>query len=213
MYLQRKPLIYLITDGNLTVENFVENSSGTLHIIKEAIFNKIPLIQIREKQLPAGLLFKLALQVVQLAGNSGTKILINDRADIALASGADGVHLTANSLSASIIRRNFPQNFLIGVSAHSLEEAENARNEGADFAVLSPVFPSPNKGKPLGLNVLRQVCEKLKPFPTLGLGGIDETNYREVLQITGGFAAIRFLNQAENLQKLKNEGLFDDCGD
>lgn len=207
----QKPLIYLITDGKMTVENFAEKLPETLKLIENAVLNEIPLIQLREKQLSAKLLFNLALQVVRITKNSAAKLLINDRADIALAAGADGVHLTSGSLSAQIIRENFPPDFIIGVSTHSIEKAEIAKREGADFAVLGPVFYSPNKGKPLGLNTLRQACEKLKPFPVIALGGIDETNFRDVLQVADGFAAIRFLNSAENLQKLKNESLFNDC--
>lgn len=205
-----KKIIYLITDGTTTAENFSEKLPQTLNLIKAAVSNKISLIQIREKKLSAKLLFELALQASEITKKSETKLLINDRVDIALGANADGVHLTANSLSPRVIRENFPKNFLIGVSSHSLETAEIAKKEGADFAVLSPIFASPNKGKPLGLNNLSEVCKKLKPFPIIALGGIDEMNFREVLQFAAGFAAIRFLNNTENLQKLKNEGLFDD---
>ncbi|HMS41220.1 MAG TPA: thiamine phosphate synthase, partial [Pyrinomonadaceae bacterium] len=169
-------MIYLITDGELTVENYAESSRKTLELIKRAVAAKISLIQIREKQIPAKSVFEFALQAAQITKKSKTKLLINDRADIALAANADGVHLTANSLSAKVIRKNFPKNFIIGVSAHSLEKAEIAKNQGADFATFSPIFHSPNKGKSVGLEVLREVCKKLKPFPIIALGGIDRTN-------------------------------------
>ena len=195
-----KPLIYLITDGEMTAENFSKKSIQTLNLIKKAVEAEISLIQIREKKLSAKLLFELALQATQITKNSITKLLINDRADIALAANADGVHLTANSLSAEIIRANFPRDFIIGVSTHSLEKANEAKNQGANFAVFSSIFYSPNKGKPVGLDTLREVCAKLKPFPIIALGGIDAANYREVLQIADGFAAIRFLNDADNLR-------------
>jgi thiamine-phosphate pyrophosphorylase len=135
--------------------------------------------------------------------HSQTKILVNDRADIAFSAGADGVHLTSLSLSAAPIRRNFPKNFIVGVSAHTLSEVVSAKRQGADFVTFSPIFQSPNKGAPLGLNELKKVCARLKSFPVVALGGVDETNYREVLQIAGGFAAIRFLNDETNLPKLE----------
>lgn len=204
-FLEQKPLIYLITKGEINAENFREKSFETLEIIKKAVESGISLIQIREKNLTAKLVFKLASEAVKITRNSNTKLLINDRADIALAAKADGVHLTEKSISSEIIRKNFPKDFIIGVSVHSLEKARIAKNQDADFATFSPIFDSPNKGKPLGLQNLREVCEKLKPFPIIALGGIDETNYREVLQIAGGFAAIRFLNDAENLQRLFDE--------
>lgn len=196
-----RPLIYLITDGKTTAANFPQ----TLKFIEKAVVAKISLIQIREKHLSAKLLFELVLQAAQITKNSNTKLLINDRADIALAANADGVHLTANSLSTEIIRANFPTDFIIGVSTHSLEKAQKAQKNGADFATFSPIFHSPNKGKPVGLSALRDVCKKLKPFPIIALGGIGAANYREVLQIADGFAAIRFLNKAKNLRRLNNE--------
>ncbi|MBX7169499.1 MAG: thiamine phosphate synthase [Pyrinomonadaceae bacterium] len=206
-----KPIIYLISDGTITVQNFSQKSVKFLQIVEFAVEFKIPLIQFREKSLPAKFVFELTAQAVQLTKNSKTKILINDRADIALAAKANGVHLTSNSVSAKIIRQNFPKDFIIGVSAHSLENALKAKNDGADFATFSPIFASPNKGTPVGLESLKTVCEKIKPFPIIALGGIDETNYDEVLQIADGFAAIRFLNNAENLRKLKDENLFINC--
>jgi thiamine-phosphate pyrophosphorylase len=195
--------IYLITEGLSTDENFPERKAQILDLIKGAIETKISLIQIREKQLSARNVFELTSEAAKLAKNSNTKILVNDRADIALAANADGVHLTANSLSAETIRRNFPKDFLIGVSTHSIEKTEEAKRQGANFAVFGPVFRTPGKGEPKGLEELREICEKVKPFPVIPIGGIDETNYREALEIAGGFAAIRFLNDLENLRKIK----------
>lgn len=205
-----KPLIYLITKGETTTENFRENSVKTLEILEIAVENNISLIQIREKQLPAKLVFELVSKTVQVTRDSNTKLLVNDRADIALAAGADGVHLPSNALPAEIIRANFPKDFIIGVSAHSLYEIEKARDAGADFATFGPVFATPSKAKygaPQGIEKLREVCESVENFPIIALGGIDETNFREVLTAADGFAAIRFLNDAENLQKLSSFGL------
>lgn len=200
------PLIYLITDGQATAGNFSEKSLEILKLIKVAVESKINLIQIREKKLPARFVVALASSAAKITKNSPTKLLVNDRADIALAAQADGVHLTSVSIRAEIIRQNFPANFIIGVSAHTLGEAEKAKAEGADFVTFSPIFQTPSKakyGKPQGLETLREVCEKLKNFPVIALGGIDESNYLEVLKNgAGGFAAIRFLNKPENLRKL-----------
>ena len=75
--------------------------------------------------------------------------------------------------------------------------------QGADFITFSPVEYSPNKGKPQGIERLKEVCEHLKPFPVIALGGVDETNYADVLKAgASGFAAIRFLNDERNLRKL-----------
>lgn len=198
-----KPLIYLISDGEISNENFAEKSLQTLELIKKAVEAEISLIQIREKNISTKLLFELSKKAAKITKDSATKLLINDRADVALAANADGVHLTSQSISAEIIRAAFPANFLIGVSAHSLEKALEVKKQDADFATFSPVFDSPKKGKAVGIKKLREVCEALKDFPVIALGGIDETNYERVLETASGIAAIRFLNNVENLRKFK----------
>ncbi|MGI9034671.1 MAG: thiamine phosphate synthase [Pyrinomonadaceae bacterium] len=208
-------IIYLITEGVATAENFPETSRRILGIIRAAARAEINFVQIREKKLSAKLVFELAARAAKLTRNTNTKILINDRADIALAARAGGVQLTAQSLSAKIIRQNFPKNFIVGVSAHTLCEAERAKMQGANFALFSPIFKTPSKendGAPQGLEKLREVCEKLKPFPVLALGGVNETNFKQVLENgASGFAAIRFLNElflrgnAEDFKKFRNE--------
>jgi thiamine-phosphate pyrophosphorylase len=201
-----KPLIYLITRGELTPENFRERISETLKIIERAVRSEISLIQIREKQLPAKLVFELARKAARITTNSDTRLLVNDRADIALAATADGVHLPANSLPSETIRANFGENFIIGVSAHSFGEVEKARDEGADFATFSPIFETESKtkyGAPQGVAKLREVSENFHEFPIVALGGIDESNYGEALKAGAkGVAAIRFLNEAENLSEI-----------
>lgn len=196
------PLVYLITKGEATCENFSEKSVEILQVIKVAVEAKISFIQIREKRLPARLVFELTEKAAKLTRKSQTKLLVNDRADIAFLAKADGVQLTSLSLSAATIRRTFPKDFLVGVSTHTLAEAEKAKRQGADFVTFSPIFFTPDKGESKGLDALHEVCEKLKPFPVVALGGIDEMNYREALQIADGFAAIRFLNDLENLRKV-----------
>jgi thiamine-phosphate pyrophosphorylase len=200
---QTKPLIYLITEGKLTAENFHGESKKVLEIIEEAVSVGIQLIQIREKKLPARFVLQLTEEAVGVTkrANSDTKILVNERADIAFAAQAHGVHLPENSVPAEIVRRTFPD-FVIGVSCHDFQGCLDAVRSGADFVTFSPVFSTPNKGEPKGLQALKEVCEKLKPFPVIALGGVNQENYSEVLQVASGFAAIRFLNDKINLQKL-----------
>jgi thiamine-phosphate pyrophosphorylase len=205
-----KPFIYLITDGKTSGANFAGGKAKILNLIKTAVSAKISLIQIREKQLSAKLVYDIASEAARLTRNAETKLLVNDRADIALAAGADGVHLTAQSLSAEIVRREFPKNFIIGASAHTIEEAENAKRQTADFVTFSQIFATPNKGASQGIGKLREVCEKLKPFPVVALGGINETNFAEVLKAgASGFAAIRFLNSAKNLKNISAKLIAD----
>lgn len=201
--LGKKPLIYLITDGATTAENFPEKKQKILQLITIAVQTDVSLIQIREKQLPARLIFELTAEAVELTNHSKTKLLVNDRADIAFAAKADGVHLTSKSLSANIIRENFPANFIVGASAHTIENAEIAQAQEADFVTFSPIFDSPGKGAPQGITKLREVCGKLKNFPVIALGGVDETNFTAVLEAgASGLAAIRLLNNPKNLRAI-----------
>lgn len=144
-------------------------------------------------------------RAARLTNGSDTRLLVNDRADIARAAGADGVHLTTRSLEARVVRRTFGEDFLIGVSAHSLAEASDARREGADFATFGPVFDTPSKrayGQPTGLVALEEAAHALSPFPLLALGGITLDNARDTLRAGAhGLAAIRLFNDAHALQE------------
>jgi len=200
------PILYLITKGDATPANFVEKSREILDVIRLAVEERAALVQIREKQLTARLLFELTRKAVELTRGSATRLLVNDRADIALAAGADGVHLAANSLPVSVIRKNFPGAFIIGTSTHSLDSARAAAEQGADLVVFGPVFATPGKGEPLGIAALSNVCQELRPFPVIALGGVNETNYRSVLEAgASGFAAIRSLHDSDKLRSISRE--------
>jgi thiamine-phosphate pyrophosphorylase len=150
-----------------------------LRFVRAAVEAEVVLLQIREKFLPARVLYELATRAAEITRDSKTRLLVNDRADIARAAGADGVHLTASSLPADVVRRTFGAEFLIGVSTHSLDEARAARDGGADFVVFGPVFETESKrgfGAPQGLDKLRQVVDELRGFPVLAIGGISLEN-------------------------------------
>ena len=168
-----------------------------------AVAAQIDLVQIREKNLSASVLYQLATSAAGIAKGSATKLLINDRSDIAAAAGADGVHLTSASLPTAVVRQAFGEGFLIGVSTHSLEEAKLARRSGADFVVFGPVFATASKreyGEPLGLAKLARVCAELSAFPVLALGGVEIGKVAACMQAGArGIAAIRLLQQPERL--------------
>lgn len=180
---------YFITDGSATPETF--STEKLIRVIEKAVEAGISMVQIREKSLHARQLFELAKLASEITKRSTTKLLINDRADIALAAGADGVHLTSRSLPVSVIRQNFPSDFIVGVSTHSLESALVAKNDGADFVVFGPVFETASKikyGAPQGTDKLASVVRALDGFPVYALGGINLENYH--VTIDAGAAGI-----------------------
>jgi len=155
-----------------------------LRAIKRAIDQGVDRIQIREKDLPARDLLALTRQVIALARPRGTQVLVNERTDIALAAGADGVHLPAHSLPPSQIRRINPPGFLIGVSCHSVDEVQQAAVEGADFVVFGPIFATASKqiyGQPLGLGRLREAVSAVR-IPVLALGGVSGDSMAQCLE-------------------------------
>ncbi len=172
-------------------------------------------IQIREKDLSGrdcGLLTREALQraAKSQAGNAApTRILVNDRQDVALSEGAGGVHLGENSLPLREAKRLANaqaqrQDFLIGVSCHSLEAARAAAS-GANYLFFGPVFATPSKaafGAPQGLERLAAVCRAVS-VPVLAIGGVTVENAITCLRAgASGIAAIRMFQDAGNISSV-----------
>ena len=200
-----KPILYLITRGATDEATTAESAEfqQILVQISAAVTAGIQLIQIREKRLTSRVLFELATRAVSITQGTATRVLLNDRADIAAGAGADGVHLTTQSLEAAVIREAFGERLLIGSSTHSVEEARRAMDASADFIVFGPVFESPSKkkyGPPVGLEALSSVAEELAPFPVIALGGISINNAAECLRAgASGIAGISLFSEPESL--------------
>jgi thiamine-phosphate pyrophosphorylase len=210
-----KPISYLITDGRTTRDTTSASTEFTrlFALVGACVLARITLVQLREKSLRPRVLYELTRRAVELTRGSETRLLINDRADIALAAGADGVHLTTRSLDPLVVRNISPRDFLIGVSTHSLDEARTASNSDADFAVFGPVFDTPAKHAddvpsppPPGLEGLREAAHALAPFPLLALGGVTRENIRHVIQAGAqGIAAIRLFSDESELDTVVRE--------
>jgi thiamine-phosphate pyrophosphorylase len=206
-----KPIIYLITSGT-TTSNTTPDTEDFLHLlnlVRAAIAAQIPLFQIREKNLSARLLYELTTKAAALVQGSATRLLVNDRADIALAAGADGVHLTSRSLPVSVVRATYGSQLMVGVSIHGIVEAEAARSGGADFVVFGPVFETESKrsfGEPQGISKLAEVVAAIPELPVIAIGGISTDNSEDCLQTgAAGVAAIRLLNDADSLDSIVAE--------
>jgi thiamine-phosphate pyrophosphorylase len=196
------PIAYLITPGKATSENFPSYRSELLTTVRLAAEYGVGLVQLREKLLSARLVFELCTDVVRTLNEYPVRVLVNERADIAVASGADGVHLPSFGIRVSDIRAAFGGDLIIGVSTHTAGEVSAAKSDGADFAVFGPVFESPGKGPPVLPKKLANAVRSAAGMPVIALGGIDETNVDLVLEAgAAGFAAIRWLNDREGLIK------------
>lgn len=191
-----KLIVYCISEGLADGNSFDSLKREIVALIGNAGRCGVTHFQIREKKLSAARLFELSEESAAAAKATGVKLLINGRADIALAAGADGVHLPADGIPAGELRRNVPIGFIIGVSVHTLEEAAAAKEAGADLVMFGPVFSSPGKGQGVGLDSLARTCKRLSPLPVVAVGGIDEDRIASVLDHGGsGFASIRYLNE------------------
>jgi thiamine-phosphate pyrophosphorylase len=202
-----RPITYLITGGETSSPTAPggEEFRPLLALVRSAVEARVTLVQLREKKLTGRELYDLARAAADLARGSATRVLVNDRADVARAAGCDGVHLTTRSLDARVVRRAFGEDFLIGVSAHTPGEARAAHAGGADFAVFGPVFDTPSKrayGAPVGLESLRDAARALSPFPLVALGGVGESNAAEVMRAgAAGVAGIRLFAAGQNLAR------------
>jgi thiamine-phosphate pyrophosphorylase len=195
--------LYYVTDRT-------QLKAGTIDArIAQAITSGVDWVQIREKDLATRRLLSLAESATRQARGEGhTRVLVNDRLDVALAAQAHGVHLGGRSMPAEVVRRLVPEDFVIGVSCHSLEESLAAQAAGADYILLGPIFATPSKlayGPPLGLAKLREVSSRVT-IPVFALGGISPERVAACLQNgAAGIAGIRIFQDCDSLDQLVRE--------
>jgi thiamine-phosphate pyrophosphorylase len=177
--------------------------------ILETIRWGVDFVQIREKDLEDGALFQLVRRISQLARGTSCRVLVNGRADIALAAGAHGVHLPSSGLQVSDIRKWVPRDFLIGVSVHTMSEIHRACAAGADYLLVGHIFPTDSKkayGAPLGLRQLRKACAGAS-IPAFGLGGIKPELVESVLDAgAAGIAGISLFQDRALFAQLARHG-------
>ncbi len=199
------PLICKITDGSLTDQNFLQYSESTVSKCRTAAAAGVSMIQVREKAISAKNLLDLTRRIVKAIEELPTKVVVNDRFDVAFAANADGVHLPSNGLPIEAVRGAAPKSFIVAVSTHSIPELERAASAGADLAVFGPVFQTPGKVEPVGLDDLRSACSVVVDLPVLALGGVGIEHLADLLEAGAtGFAAIRSLEDHGQLRNIES---------
>jgi len=169
--------VYLISDRTKTLGRPLSQ------VVAEAGRAGITALQFREKDLTLREQLELASEIRSVAKQHKMQFFVNDRIDLCLALEADGVHLPSSGLPVAVAREILGGSKLIGVSCHSLEEVQRAEWEGADFAVLGPVYDTPSKrayGLPLGIERFEKV-RRSATIPLFAIGGVDRSNLKEVL--------------------------------
>lgn len=195
-------LRYAITSRALFPGDEPQKQSALIRQCARWAVEDINFIQLREKDLSAGTLASLARAILEAIANSPTKLLINSRADVALATGAHGVHLTAapDELLLEQVRRLYDEvrraTPFVSVSCHTLAEVKQARANQADAILFAPVFGKIIAGKTItpaaGLEALREACFVASPIPVYALGGVTSENAPSCIKAgAAGVAGIR----------------------
>ena len=205
--------LYLITDRKL-----IPNPQALIPAVREALKGGVKAVQLREKDLGTREVLDMAYRMRELADKYSAKLFINDRVDIALSVEADGVHLGQNSIPPHAVRKavnasritHHASRFLIGVSAHSIEEAKQAEEGGADFITLGPVYKTPSKlkyGQPLGVDIIRKTKAEIS-IPVFAIGGVKQFRVKEVMDAgADGIALISGIFGARNIRDKTEEFL------
>ena len=154
---------------------------SALTILEQVLAAGVGIVQMREKDLEDRRLYELAVEFRRRTDAAGALLIIDDRVDLALAAGADGVHLGRTDLPVAAAHRVAPD-LIIGASTHSLEEALAAQNEGAGYVNIGPIFATPTKpaATPLGVEAIARIAPHLK-IPWSTMGGINQGNIAQVV--------------------------------
>ena len=194
-------LLYAVTDRSWTGQQSLYEQ------IEEALKGGVTMVQLREKQLCEDELVAEAIQIKELCHRYEVPLIINDNVDAALKSGADGVHVGIEDAPVSEIRRRAGDDFIIGATAKTTEQAKAAEAAGADYLGVGAVFPSPTKKNAIRITPqdLREICGSVA-IPAVAIGGITGDNVSEIKG--GGMAGVAVVSAifaAQDIQKAAAE--------
>lgn len=191
--------VYLVTE---------EYEKGHAEYAKAALKAGVRVIQLREKKANSSEFLKMAKEIRRLCDGYNALFVINDRLDIALLSGADGVHVGQDDLPVKEIRKIAGREFIVGVSVASLQEAFEAQRCGAYYVSVSPIFDTSTKedaGKGLGLEILRQIKSEID-IPVVAIGGVNRENIVDILDAgADSTAVVSAITRADNPENAARE--------
>ncbi len=194
-------LLYAVTDRGFVGKQTLYEQ------IEDALRGGVTVLQLREKDLSEDEYVKEAVQVKKLCDKYGVALIINDSVDVALRSGADGVHVGIEDMAVSDIRKRVPDGFIIGATAKTVEQARSAEADGADYLGVGAVFPSPTKK-----NAIRITPEQLKNItdsvsvPAVAIGGITADNVDEIKDCgVDGVAVVSAIFGADDIESAAAE--------
>lgn len=169
--------LYAVTDRAWTGERTLYQQ------VEAALKGGVTCVQLREKNLDEAAFLREAADLCALCRRYGVPFIVNDNVDVALACGADGVHVGQEDMEAGQVRRRVGEGMLLGVSVHTVEEARRALRDGADYLGLGSVFPTSTKADadPMPMETLRAICAAVD-VPVVAIGGIHRKN---MLQLSG----------------------------
>lgn len=190
-------LLYAVTDRSWVGKQTLYEQ------IEDALKGGITLLQLREKNLIEDEFVKEAIRIKELCHSYNVPLIINDNVDVAIQSGADGVHVGIEDAPVSEIRKRLPKNFIIGATAKTVKQARDAEKAGADYIGVGAVFPSPTKKNAIRITVeqLKEICSSVS-IPAVAIGGIKLDN---VAKLAGGgmdgIAVVSAVFAADDIQK------------
>lgn len=185
------------------IDNSIRSDLSNIEIAKRVLAGGAQIIQLRGTGLSSRELLEQAREIRELTKAAGAIFIVNDRADIALLSGADGVHLGQDDLPIAEARKILGRGKMIGISTHNIEQAVKAEQEGADYIGFGPVFDTKTKAdaeEAKGLQALREIKQRVS-IPVIAIGGINLENMGEVIDAgSDGAAVISAIIKAENME-------------
>ncbi len=193
---KRHMLLYAVTDRAWTGKQTLYEQ------VEAALKGGVTCVQLREKELDETAFLQEAKELCALCRRYGVPFLVNDNVEIAIACGADGIHVGQEDLAAGEVRRRVGENMILGVSVHTVEEACQAVRDGADYLGLGAVFPTNTKTdvEQMSNETLRAICDAVN-VPIVAIGGINRGN---ILRLAGsgvdGVALVSAIFSAEDIE-------------